>query len=597
LSRRPNGYATIRDYAVIGDGRTAALVAGDGSIDWLCLPNLDSGSLFGALLDPERGGCFQLAPTEPFEAERRYSPDTNVLETTFGTGRGRVRITDAMLLPSSGLAPSRELVRRIEGVSGQVEMGWRVEPRFGYGRSRTRIERRLGIPVASAGSDAIAVLSFGAGENEVGPAAIAGRLTVRAGEEALLVLSVSHGEPLVFPPRMDVGRRLDETHAFWRSWAQGRRYEGPWRDAVLRSALALKLLIHAPSGAIAAAVTTSLPEELGGVRNWDYRYTWIRDSSATLDALLGLGCPREAESFFWWLLHASQLTHPQVNVLYRLNGRDRAPESELDFAGYEGSRPVRIGNAAAAQQQLDVYGHLLQTAWLFAEAGGVLSADTAARLAATADLVASIWNREDSGIWEVRGRVRHFTESKMMCWVALDRACRLAAAEKIGTGHASAWRAEADSIRRFVSERCWSEERRSYMRFPGAGETDASILLPILIGYGEKDQQRLAATVRNIREELGNGPLLHRYRGDDGLPGGEGAFLACSFWLVDALARLGETGEATVLMEDLLGLSNDVGLYAEEIDPENGAFLGNLPQGLVHLALINAAVTLASEAG
>jgi GH15 family glucan-1,4-alpha-glucosidase len=593
LNRPDNGYAAIRDYAVIGDGRTAALIALDGSIDWLCLPNLDAGSVFGALLDAERGGAFRLAPTEPFEVERRYRPDTNVLETTFNTGRGSARVTDAMLLPLSGLAPTRELVRRIEGLSGEVPIRWRVEPRFGYGRDRTRIGQRLGIPVASAGSDAIAVLAFDAGKPQSGEGAVKGDVVVRDGAEALLALSVSHGDPLVFPHRAEIEQRLEQTLAFWREWAGGRRYAGPWRDAVLRSSLALKLLIHAPSGAIAAAATTSLPEELGGVRNWDYRYCWVRDSSATLDALLGLGCPREAESFFWWLLHASQLTHPRVKVLYRLNGGARAPEYDLPLAGYEGSRPVRVGNAAAPQQQLDVYGHLLQTAWLFAKGGGRLSADTASRLASTADLVGSIWDREDSGIWEVRGRVRHFTQSKMMCWVALDRACRLAATGEIPGNNTAQWRLQANAIRSFVSERCWSDDQGGYLRFPGAEETDAAILLPILLGYGaEADQARLRSTVDIIRHELGSGPLLHRYRGDDGLPGGEGAFLACSFWLVDALARLGRTEEAAELMEDLLGLSNDVGLYAEEIDPETGAFLGNLPQGLVHLALVNAAVTL-----
>jgi GH15 family glucan-1,4-alpha-glucosidase len=498
-----------------------------------------------------------------------------------------------MPLPLGGLAPTRELVRSIDGLSGEVALSWSVEARFGYGRSRTRIGRRAGVPVATAGSEAMAILSFEAGEPQGSAGGIGGQFTARSGSSAALALSMAHGDPLVFPPRSAIERRTSATLDYWRGWARERSYDGPWRDAVIRSALALKLLIHAPSGAIAAAATTSLPEELGGERNWDYRYSWIRDSSATLDALLSLGCPSEGDAFFWWLLHASQLTHPQVSVLYRLDGRAGLSETELDLSGYHRSRPVRIGNAAAPQRQLDVYGHLLQTAWLFVEAGGRLSADTSSRLARTADLVSTIWSEEDSGIWEVRGLTRHFTESKMMCWVALDRACRLAAGGHIPARNSSRWRAEATAIRRFVSDRCWSSERQSYVRFPGAIETDASILLPTLIGYGAGDERRrLLTTIGNIRDELGSGALLRRYRGEDGLPGEEGAFLACSFWLVDALGRLGETEEAGELMEELLAQSNDVGLYAEEIEPASGAFLGNFPQGLVHLALINAAVTL-----
>jgi GH15 family glucan-1,4-alpha-glucosidase len=516
-----------------------------------------------------------------------------LLETTFTTARGTVRVTDAMPLPLSGLAPTRELVRSIDGLSGQVAMRWSVQPRFEYGQSRTHIGRRAGVPVAFAGHDAMAVLSFEAGEPQGSANAIESQFTAQGGTRALLALSLAHGDPLVFSPRSALERRTSGSLDYWRGWAKQRGYDGPWRDAVIRSSLALKLLIHASSGAIAAAATTSLPEELGGVRNWDYRYSWIRDSSATLDALLTLGCPSEGDAFFWWLLHASQLTHPQVDVLYRLNGRAGSRESELDLSGYQGSRPVRIGNAAAPQRQLDVYGHLLQTAWLFVEAGGILSADTSSRLASTADLVSSIWSEEDSGIWEVRGQPMHFTESKMMCWVALDRACRLAGGGHVPKKNASRWQVQATAIHRFVSEHCWSSERRSYMRFPGATETDASILLPVLMGYGGEDErQRLVATVRNIRAELGSGAFLHRYRGEDGLPGQEGAFLACSFWLVHALGRLGEIAQARELMEQLVALSNDVGLYAEEIDPASGAFLGNFPQGLVHLALINAAATL-----
>jgi GH15 family glucan-1,4-alpha-glucosidase len=419
----------------------------------------------------------------------------------------------------------------------------------------------------------------------------------RDGSHALLALAMAHGDPLVLPPRVHIESRLRATTDYWRDWSSTRRYAGPWRDAVLRSALALKLLIHAPSGAIAAAPTTSLPEALGGVRNWDYRYCWVRDSSATLDALLRLGCPTEGEAFFWWLAHASQLTRPDVSVLYRLNGRASVPERELDLHGYAGSAPVRVGNAAAPQRQLDVYGHLLQTAWLYVAAGGKLDRDTAPRLAATADLVTRVWRTEDSGIWEVRSRPRHFTESKMMCWVALDRAYKLAEGGHIPAAGMGRWRSHAEAIRNFVSARCWSAERRSYVRFPEANELDASLLFPALLGYGgEAESPRLSATVARLRAELGSGPLLHRYRGDDGLPGEEGAFLTCSFWLVDALARLGEPDRAAELMEELLALANDVGLYAEEIEVGSGAFLGNFPQALVHLALINAAVTLQETA-
>ncbi len=586
-------YAPIRDYAVIGDGRTIALVGRGGSIDWLCLPDLDSGSVFGALLDARRGGGFRLLPVERHAVERRYIPDSNLLETTFTTAGGRVRVTDAMPLPLTGLAPTREIARRVEGLAGQVTMRWEVEPRFDYGREKTHFASRVGVPIASAGSDALAVLAFDAGEAKRDARAIAGDFVAEYGSESLLALSVAHGDALVLSPRDDIERRLDGTLEYWRRWAATRRYDGPWRDAVVRSALALKLLIYSPSGAIAAAATTSLPEAPGGVRNWDYRYSWVRDSSATLEALLRLGCPAEGEAFFWWLLHASQLTHPGVNVLYRLNGRANAQERELAFDGYRGSRPVRIGNAAATQLQLDVYGHLLQTAWLYVEAGGQLDGDAAARMASTADLVTGLWKSEDFGIWEVRSRPRHFTQSKMMCWVALDRACRLAESGQIAASSAARWRAEADAIRHFVRDCCWSPERRSYVRFPGSTEPDAGLLLPTLLGYaGNEEREQLKMTVNQIRRDLGSGALIYRYRGDDGLPGREGAFLACSFWLVDALAQLGEVADAADLMEELLGLANDVGLYAEEMDPQTSSFLGNFPQGLVHLALINAAVTL-----
>lgn len=590
---RQDGYAAISDYAAVGDGRTAALVAADGGLDWLCLPDLDSGSAFGALLDAKQGGAFRLAPVASFASTRRYLPDTNLLETTFTTATGSVRVTDAMPLPLDGLSPAREFVRSVEGLSGAVAMQWAAEPRFGYGATRTRLSTRAGFPVAVAGADALALLAFGAGEPSHAGSVISGNFLTREGSRGLLALSAAHGEPLVFSPRSQIERRLTLSAAYWREWSARRRYAGPWRAAVVRSALALKLLIHAPSGAIAAAATTSLPEQLGGVRNWDYRYSWVRDSSAALDALVRLGCPVEADAFLWWLMHASQLTHPRLSVLYKLNGRAQAPERELPLAGYRGSRPVRVGNAAAPQLQLDVYGHLLHTAWVYATAGGVFPGGAPRRLADTADLVCGLWQAKDSGIWEVRSEPQHFTESKMMCWIALDRACKLGRSGKIPAAGLSRWEAHADGIARFVSEHCWSPTLQSYERYPGADALDASVLLPALLAYGGASERgRLLASAAAIRERLGGGALLYRYLGDDGLPGEEGAFLACSFWLVDALARLGSVDQAGELMDTLLARANDVGLYAEEIDVSSGEFLGNFPQALVHLALINAGLTL-----
>lgn len=442
------------------------------------------------------------------------------------------------------------------------------------------------------GKVALAVSTWGAGEPVLDESAISGSFDSAPGHAVLLVLSAAYREPLVFPSRTEAEARLNETIAFWREWAAGRSYDGPWRDAVIRSALTLKLLIHSPSGAIAAAATASLPEQIGGGRNWDYRFCWVRDSAFTLHALMQLGCPREGDSFFWWLLHASQLTHPRLRVLYRLNGGERAPESTLDLAGYRGSTPVRVGNDAAGQEQLDIYGDLMQTAWIYSVAAGGVDSDTGRRLAQIADLVCELWRQPDCGIWEVRSEPLHFTHSKIMCWVALDRAVRLAEEGHIPSAHAANWRAQAEAICAFVDERCWSQEVRSYVRSADSGELDASLLLGALMDYPARRDPLMTATIAAIRRELGHGPLLDRYVGEDGLAGGEGAFLCCSFWMVDALARAGSIDEATELMEQLLALANDVGLYAEELDQHTGEFLGNLPQGLVHLALINAAVSV-----
>ena len=589
-------YAPIRDYAVIGDGRTVALVARDGRIDWLCLPNLDSPSVFAALLDADRGGYFELRPDVPFDAQRRYLPGTNVLETTFVTAGGIVRVTDAMTLPGVGLSPVRELARRIEGVAGRVPLRWRVEPRFGYASAATRFVSRGAWAVAVNSGDALAICGWDAGRPTLEEGAVAGGVDITEGGRAMLALVSAHGEPLVFPPRRDVEARLDATTAFWAGWSARLRYAGPWRAPVLRAALALKLLVFAQSGAIAAAATTSLPEGIGGERNWDYRYCWIRDSSFTLEALLQLGCHAEATSFFWWFMHATRLTLPRLQVFYRLDGGAYAPERTLPLEGYRGSRPVRIGNGAAGQVQLDTYGELLDTAFVYVGKGYPLDTSTGRDLARVADFVCEHWRDPDAGIWEVRAAPRHHTQSKAMCWVALDRAVRLADAGHLPRARAPRWRAEAAAIRRFVDTQCWSTAKGSYVGYAGGEDLDASLLLMAIRRYDEPESPRLRGTVEAIRRELSRGPLLYRYTGDDGLAGGEGAFLCCSFWLAEALAIAGRRDEAARLMDELIGLANDVGLYAEEVEPASGEFLGNFPQGLVHLALVSAAVALVPTA-
>jgi GH15 family glucan-1,4-alpha-glucosidase len=591
---RADGYAPIRDYALIGDGRTAALVALDGSIDWLCLPNVDSPSTFARLLDPEHGGSFRLAPEEPFEAERRYVDGTNVLQTTFRTASGAVRVTDAMVLTDSReISPMREVARKVEGVEGRVPLRWSVEPALFYGRHRAKIGRREGRVFFSYGRDALGLGLWDAGEPEqTADCCVSARFELAAGGEALLSLGAAYKEPAVLPGRADVERRLQRTVRFWEEWSGRATYEGPWRDDVVRSALVLKLLVYAPSGAIVAAPTTSLPEWLGGGRNWDYRYAWVRDASWTLDALLRLGYRDEATSFFWWIMHASRITQPRLQILYRVDGGTKAPEYELDhFAGYRGSKPVRVGNGAADQIQLDVYGSLFEAAWLYVKSGGEIDRDTGKELAKIADYVAEKWREKDAGIWEVRSDASHFIQSKALCWVALDRACSLAGEGALPRTN-DAWRGEADAVREFVQEHGWDEAQASYVRAPDQHELDGSLLTLALLGFDDPGGDRVRGLVDAVRRELADGPLVYRYRGADGVAGEEGAFLTCSFWLADALARGGRIGAAEQLMEELVALSNDVGLFAEEMDPKTGDFLGNFPQGLTHLALINAAVAI-----
>jgi len=592
---RIDGYADIRDYAVIGDGRTAALVAKDGAIDWLCLPNFDSASVFAAALDAERGGTFTVQPSIPFEASRQYVAGTNVLETMFRTERGSVRVVDAMTLPDDCLGPMRELARSIEGLSGTVPMRWRFAPRFDYASATPRFEWRADVPMATHRSEAVAVRSWDSGRPVWRDGIAEAEFEVRQGSHALLALASAYAEPLVLPGRTAVERRLQRTIQFWRAWTAERQraYEGRWRDAVVRSALALKLLIFAQSGATTAAATTSLPEAIGGVRNWDYRYCWIRDSNFLIDALLRLGCRGEAQSLFWWFMQATALTEPRLQVLYRLDCGPDAPEREIStLSGYRGSRPVRVGNGAIDQLQLDIYGDLFETAWLYAGGEHSLDRDTGIVLARVADLVCDLWRSPDCGIWEVRSAPQHFTHSKAMCWVALDRAIRLAEEGDLPSRHIDRWRREASAVRDFIERECWSERSGSYTRAAGTEDLDASLLMLSTVRYGDPAGPRMQGTIDAVSRALRHGPFVYRYVSEDGLPGSEGCFLNCSFWLVSALARAGRRREAEDLMTDLVSRANDVGLYAEEVDPGSGAFLGNFPQALVHLSLIDAALAI-----
>jgi GH15 family glucan-1,4-alpha-glucosidase len=588
---RIDGYAPIRDYALLGDGRTCALVARDGSVDWLCLPNADSPSVFARILDAGRGGSFRLEPAVPYEVERRYLERSNVLESTFTTADGRVRVTDAMTLSDSRrISPMRELVRKVEAEAGTVPLRWAFEPRFDYARANTRIERRAGRWFADAGPDALLLGLFDAGEGHLQNGAVTGELALAPGESAVLSLAAADREPAVIPSREDTEERLERTKRFWPGWAGRLRYAGAWPEAVTRSALALKLLTFAPTGAIYAAPTTSLPEWVGGTRNWDYRFTWLRDASYALDALLRLGYHDEAHAFFWWLMHASRLTQPRLQVLYRLDGSENATEHELSqLSGYRGSKPVRIGNGARDQVQLDIYGAVIEAIWLYGKAMGRLDGDTGNVVARIADYVTEHWRDKDNGIWEVRDEPMNYIQSKGLCWIALDRACALGESGLI-PNRSGRWREAADELKAWVEANGWDDDLQSLVRAPELREVDASLLTLAVFGYRS---ERLDATIAAVERDLREGPYVYRYRGADGLTGKEGAFLTCSFWLADAYARTGRLDDANALMNELLGLANDVGLYSEEIDPRTGEFLGNFPQGLTHLALINAAVSIA----
>jgi GH15 family glucan-1,4-alpha-glucosidase len=598
LSTEPKSQPDIGDYAIIGDCRTAALVSSDGSIDWLCLPHFSGPSVFAALLDPERGGCFSIRPQGEFRATRRYLGSTPVLETTFETDTGAVRVLDCIPVVDGGaLSPMREVLRIVQVLRGELVLDIRFEPRPNYARAVPRIRSRGALGWACTWSDELFLLHTTAPLSISNDhLAVAGRVRVAAGDNLEFSLCYAKGEIGIVAPLGGPAReRLQETRDWWDGWAERCRYDGPYRDAVLRSAVTLKLMTFALSGAVVAAPTASLPEAIGGDRNWDYRYCWLRDAALTMRAFTGLGYQGEAGSFLQWLLHATRLTWPELQVLYDVYGRTNLREEELGhLSGYRGSRPVRIGNGAHTQTQLDVYGEVISAAYEYVRSGGVLQRDEAKLLSGLADTVCKKWREPDHGIWEVRGAKRHYTFSKVMCWAALDSLIKL---HEEGHVHVDLerYRRERDAVVAPIESRGYDEKLESYVGEFEGDCVDASLLLMSCLGYRDARHPRMRATFERIQERLGRDGLLYRYeQGYDGMAHSEGAFGICSFWAVENLAGQGRTKEAGQAFDNVLSFANDVGLFAEEIDPGRGAALGNFPQAFTHVGLINAAMALAT---
>jgi GH15 family glucan-1,4-alpha-glucosidase len=586
---RVDGYLPIEEYAAIGDGRGFALVGTDGSIDWLCLPSIDSPSVLAALLDVARGGRFELCPAVPFTSERRYLQRTNLLETTFITDAGSVRVTDGFTVDPSQEFPWRELARRIEGLSGSVPVRWRLEPRFDYGRHPAEFSFKDGACVAREGAVQLAIQTFDAGEPEMGHGAVAGEFEIAEGRRAMLALQASEGQLLLLPRRDEVERRLDQTAAVWRTWVGHNDYDGAWREAVDRSLLAIGLLADRRTGAIAAAGTTSLPEALGSERNFDYRFGWVRDLSFTLEALLSVGMEELAHKSLTWLLEATTHTHPRIDPVYALNGAVVRDQRKLPLAGYRATTPVHVGNQAGSQLQLGGVGDLIETVCQYVRHGHVLAPSLGERIADSADLLLTLWPKADAGLWEL-GDYAQYATSKLACWVAFDRVLELAQCGQVPPRHLGRWRAARDDIRTFIERELWSDREHSYLMRSGSEDLDCGFLLAARRGYLDPADERMSGTIEAVRRELAaEGPLLYRY---SGMREQENAFLACSFWLVEALATSGRRDEAAEVMDAMVGLANAVGLYSEEMEPKSHAMRGNFPQALTHLSLIHAARAL-----
>jgi GH15 family glucan-1,4-alpha-glucosidase len=590
--------AKIHDYAVIGDGRSAALISNRGSMDWLCWPRFDSPSIFAAILDPKIGGQWSIQPWQDFQTTRRYIDNTNVLEIEFTTASGKIVLTDFMPVASEEqkqtmLWPEQELIRYLRCEEGEVEMRIHFDPRPDYGRAKVRFDNagKLGFRIEIGRGTLIlrSDLEFALTEES-----LAATVRLRAGEAIAFSLSFSREAPAVIPALGElVQQKLDLTIDWWRQWAGRATYRGAYRDEVIRSALVLKLLSFAPSGALAAAPTTSLPEKIGGPLNWDYRFCWLRDAAFTVRALFGLGYPDDADAFTSWLLHATRLTRPRLSILYDVYGELTPPEKFLDhFAGYAGSRPVRIGNQAATQIQLDVYGEVIEAVSYFSHDREKFDRDTQQMLKQFGEYVHQHWCEPDYGIWEYRESTEHYTHSRLLCWVALDCLIDMQERHQLHGLPIDKWRETRSLIRRDIEEHAWNPTLGSYTQLLGGDELDATALLLALHNFEDPASERMRQTHARIRERLAPAPGVI-YRDEKSKARGEGGFALCSFWEVDYLARGGATlAEAHEAFKHVAKFANDVGLFAEQISPETGDALGNFPQGFTHLGLINAALSL-----
>ncbi|WP_236241227.1 glycoside hydrolase family 15 protein [Streptomyces sp. CC228A] len=586
----------IEDYALIGDLQTAALVGKDGSVDWLCLPRFDSGACFAALLGDENNGHWRIAPAGARTCARRgYLGESLVLESVWETRTGTVRVVDFM--PQRDRSP--DLMRVVEGLSGRVEMSSVLRLRFDYGSIVPWVRRVDGHRVAVAGPDAVWLRSVPQVKTWGQQYSTCSSFTVGPGDRVSFSLTW-HPSHESCPPLVDPVEALEHTLEDWKTWASRCTYEGPYRHAVMRSLITLKALTYAPTGGIVAAPTTSLPEELGGVRNWDYRFCWLRDATLTLRALVAGGYGEEAVAWRDWLLRAVAGDPADLQIMYGLGGERRLPELEIPWLrGYGGARPVRIGNAAVDQLQLDVYGEVLDALHLARAAGMPPKRHAWALQLSLLGFLESTWRQPDEGLWEVRGPRRHFVHSKVMAWVAADRAVRTLEADPSLPGDPARWRAMRDEVHREVCERGYDPVRNTFTQSYGSRELDAATLLIPRAGFLPPDDPRVVGTVEAVWRELGQDGFVRRYGQEgmavDGLPGGEGTFLACSFWMADALRLIGRRDQAREMFARLVDLCNDVGLLAEEYDPVTRRQLGNFPQAFSHVALVVTALALAEE--